>query len=405
MKAVRLPWFVATMLSTVLSTGLSMVAVPAQTAERTGWWENDVAAALKRAGDNGGELRNALRTAPRDHREEVAFLIAHMPSRDLRQLTAAFLLENVALAKTAVARAPWGKSIPRSVFLNDVLPYVNVSERRDSWRKEFHARFHPLVEKCKTPGEAAQVLNSKVFALLKVRYSTARRRADQSPSESAALGKASCTGLSIILADACRSVGVPARLVGIPNWVGKRGNHTWVEVWDDGWKFTGAAEPSARGLNHAWFVRDAAKARADDPRHAIYAVSYKKTIVRFPMVWSRRADPVSAVNVTGRYVKAPESAGTVRLMVRVRAVTGGPRIVADVEIWSVRNSGSVRRGRSRGERNDTNDILTFDVDPKQVYVIRAGRAGRFRQVEHRPDGTNPEILEVTLPAAKKTVIK
>jgi hypothetical protein len=166
MKAVRLLWIAAMV--------LPAVAIPAQTVESVGWWGADVAAALKRAGDHGGELRQALRTAPRDHREEVAFLIAHMPSQDLRKLTAAFVLENVALAKTAVARAPWGKKIPRSVFFNDVLPYVNVSELRDSWRKDFLARFRPLVEKCKTPGEAAQVLDAKVFALLKVRYSTAR---------------------------------------------------------------------------------------------------------------------------------------------------------------------------------------------------------------------------------------
>src|SRR6478752_4758171 len=48
---------------------------------------------------------------------------------------------------------------------------------------------------------------------LKVGYSTERRAANQSPSESRESGKASCTGLSILLSDACRSVGIPARLV------------------------------------------------------------------------------------------------------------------------------------------------------------------------------------------------
>ena len=44
--------------------------------------------------------------------------------------------------------------------------------------------------------------------------------------------------------DACRAVGVPARFVGTPLWADKSGNHSWVEVWDKGWHFTGAAEPA-----------------------------------------------------------------------------------------------------------------------------------------------------------------
>ena len=67
------------------------------------------------------------------------------------------------------------------------------------------------------------------FGQLSVKYSTARKRANQSPKESIEQGLASCTGLSILLADACRSVGVPARLAGIPSWKNKNGNHTWVE--------------------------------------------------------------------------------------------------------------------------------------------------------------------------------
>ena len=64
---------------------------------------------------------------------------------------------------------------------------------------------------------------------------------------------------SIMLVEACRSVGVPARLAGIASWPGRGGNHTWVEFWDNGWHFVGAAEPDDQGLDHAWFVGDAAR--------------------------------------------------------------------------------------------------------------------------------------------------
>ena len=41
---------------------------------------------------------------------------------------------------------------------------------------------------------------------------------------------ATCTGLSIMLVEACRAVGIPARVAGIASWPGRGGNHTWVEV-------------------------------------------------------------------------------------------------------------------------------------------------------------------------------
>ena len=52
-------------------------------------------------------------------------------------------------------------------------------------------------------------------------------------------GMASCTGLSILLVDALRSVGIPARFAGTASWHDDRGNHSWTEVrLDDGWHFT-----------------------------------------------------------------------------------------------------------------------------------------------------------------------
>src|SRR5205085_3803 len=84
----------------------------------------------------------------------------------------------------------------------------------------------------------------------------------------------------------------------------KRGNHTWVEVWDNGWHFTGAAEPDPKGLDRAWFQGDASDAQADSKLHAIYAVSFKKTAVTFPLVWAEERKDVFAENVTARYAKA-----------------------------------------------------------------------------------------------------
>ena len=228
--------------------------------------------------------------------------------RDLKSLKADFLLTNTELAYKARKEVPWGKDIPEEIFLNDVLPYANVDEKRDAWRKEFYDLCMPIVKDCKTPSEAAQKLNTELFKKLKLGYSTQRKAPNQSPKESIEQGKASCTGLSIVLSDACRAVCVPARLVGTPLWANKRGNHTWVEIWDKDWHFTGACEPDPKGLDRGWFVGDAAQAKKDSPEHAIYAASFKKTELHFPLVWAMRNKNVPAENVTDRYAKSRQRA-------------------------------------------------------------------------------------------------
>jgi predicted esterase len=266
-------------------------------------WSAEVEQALKTAGDNRGELEKALAQAPEGQRKGMAFLVANMPDGDLKSLHARFLLENVDLAYRARKETAWGRSVPEEIFLNDVLAYANVDEARDPWRKELYELCMPLVKDCKTPGEAAQKLNGAIFTKLKVRYSTQRKQANQSPKESMEQGLASCTGLSVLLSDACRSVAVPARLAGTPLWANNSGNHTWVEIWDDGWHFTGAAEPDPKGLDRAWFEQNASQARPGSPEHAIYAASFRKTKLPFPLVWSPDRKDVYAENVTARYAK------------------------------------------------------------------------------------------------------
>ena len=317
---------------------LTVTVAVAQDEDRDGrWWDEATQAAIDRADENKGELVRALKQVAREHRSGMQFLITHMPDDDLPAIKASLLLDNVRQSYEVLKQVPWGSDIPHELFLNDILPYANVNERREEWRGPLSKICLPLVKDCRTPAEAAQRLNERLFAQIKVRYSTQRKKPHQSPGESMELGLASCTGLSILLVDACRSVGVPARLAGTPNWVDKRGNHTWVEIWDKGWHFTGAAEPDAKGLNRAWFVRDAAAARKDSPEHAIYAVSYRRTKLVFPLVWSPGHQGISAVNVTDRYTQhdaTPVAAkpGTARLMIRVRAKESNRRVSSYVVV-------------------------------------------------------------------------
>ena len=230
-------------------------------------------------------------------RQALEFLKANMPQQDIVALRPEFLVENIRLAYQATAQVPWGKNIPQDIFLNDILPYASLNEHRDNWRGDFYRRFIKIAQESKTIDQAVIRLNKYVFETLQVSYSaTQRPKPDQSPYESIQAHYASCTGLSILLTDALRSVGIPARIAGIAMWPDESGNHTWVEIWDGQWRYVGASESTL--LDHAWFTL---KASQTDAKHPIYATSFKKTPLSFPMPWAPTFKFVPAIDVSGNY--------------------------------------------------------------------------------------------------------
>ena len=258
--------------------------------------------ALVTAGNNAIELQTALEKAPAEQKEGMAFLISYMPERDLKELKADFLLENSAYAYKAREQFSWAKQIPDSIFFNEVLPYVSLNEKRENWRKDFFDRFSKYVVNCSDIFEAIDSINQNVRDEVLVDYSTKRKKPDQAPFESMEQHLASCTGLSIILTDAFRAVGIPSRVAGTPNWHDERGNHNWTEVWANGkWYFTEYYFPGQ--LDNAWFFADAGKAIKNDREKAIYASSFKPTGISFPLVWDENIKYVAAENVTDRYTE------------------------------------------------------------------------------------------------------
>ena len=357
-------------------------------------------AALVRAGENRTQLETALQGVSDRERKGLEFLLHHMPKGDLTQLTSEFLVEHVQYAYRAWDAAPWAKSVPERYFLENVLPYASINERRDAWRKDFFERFSPLVQDAKTPSEAAAILNQKVFPMVEVIYSTQRPKADQSPYESIEAGMASCTGLSVLLIDACRAVGVPARFVGTPRWSDDSGNHSWVEIWDDGWHFTGAAEPTGDELNKAWFTDRAAGAKKDSETYGIFAVSFKKTPQRFPMVWRPEADEVYAVNVTERYTQTAQIVpeGSARVRIRVFDGKSGERRAAHVSVKDKQGNPAFE-GLSKNERFDANDHLTAILKVGAEYKLNAAFEGQVADLAFVV-GPDEQLVEVSLPEAK-----
>ena len=231
--------------------------------------------AFVKAGDNAAELQKALYEVPKEQKEGMAFIISYMPKRDLTTLTAAFLLENSEFAYKAREKYPWCAALPDSIFFNEVLPYANISETRDPWRKDFFDRFSKYADGKESMVDAIFAIARPINKEVKVEYNTKRSKVDLSPKEAMAENMATCTGLSIILTDAFRSVGIPSRLAGTAMWTNYKGNHTWSEVWvDNQWQFI---EYYPDTLNKSWFLADAGKADPDNMLHWIYATSYKPT--------------------------------------------------------------------------------------------------------------------------------
>lgn len=381
--------------------------------------------ALARAGENSRELIAAVSEAPDEARADMQWLIQHMPESDLRSLKAEFLVENLQLALEARQATPWAKQVPVEIWRNAVLPYAQVNEEREVWRPDFRKRFAALVADAESTTEATMRLNAHIFGELGVKYSTKRNKPDQAPSESMDIGLASCTGLSILLADACRAVGIPARLAGTANWFDSRGNHTWVEIWDqDGWHFVGAAEPDAKGLDRGWFAGDASKATPGSREFGVWAANWEPTGESMLMVWAPQLTTVPAVDVTQRYLPAEaqkanagqgsESDGPIEtgesrdghvdLLFAVRNAQG-ERVVTGLALRDPQTREVVFSGETRDESKDANDYLIATLtessawvlelehaDKNWIYDLRAGKDAR-QTVQMQLDGS-PKMAQL-----------
>jgi len=256
--------------------------------------------------ENAGERRQVWAElvaagdgAPREYLE---FLLTYMPAEDLKSLPPELLLENVEYAMRVRHETPCSMVVPEDIFRNYVLPYACLDEVRSSWRPLFFEKYQELARRSASINDAVLTLNQMVFEQLGVEYHPSRRpHNNMSPAESMACGYASCTGLSIMAVSACRAVGIPARIVGIPAWPDGSGNHTWYEIWDFGeWRFVGASEPGEYDLT--WF-NDKVRGLDADPsqENRVYAVSYEPADCQFTLPWESGFDAVNAEDRTGFY--------------------------------------------------------------------------------------------------------
>ena len=333
-------------------------------------------------------LHELLAKSDAKYHDELAYLITYMPAADRDTMSLDLLMENVTYAHRVRHYYPWAKSVPEEIYRTDVLPYHVVDEVRDAWRKELYELFAPVVDTCTTMEQAIAAVNSRIPKLTGVEYNTLREKTNQSPRESMRQGMASCTGLSILLVDALRSVGIPARFVGTASWHDNRGNHSWTEVWLDGqWRVTEYYFPSE--LDHLWFMDDAAKANPHDRNYAIYATRFGEAPDWFPMVWcgddSTAVDDlpkiIGAENVTQHYIDLAQQQRTTRMAAgthtelriagyakRGNNTHSSHRVAMGVDIFC--GTEQMGGGLTAGPLRDMNDMFTLLLPKHTSYELR-----------------------------------
>ncbi|MBQ3233174.1 MAG: transglutaminase domain-containing protein [Alistipes sp.] len=377
-------------------------------------WRADLDAAIA-SSERGEELKAALETMDKSQRKDMAYLIINMPDFDRNGIDLELLKENVEYANIAREQFAWAQQLPEEVYLCDVLPYAVVDEVRDSWRKELYGIFAPEVEGCATMYDAVCAVNANIPRLTGVDYNTLREKTNQSPSESMRQGMASCTGLSILLVDAYRAVGIPARFVGTASWHDNRGNHSWTEVWLDGeWRVTEYYFPSQ--LDHLWFMPDASKAKADDRTYAIYATRFAGGNDWFPMVWADEDEDgpieelpkwVGAENVTQHYIDLAYEQYTRHLeagthtFLRIagykeqgKTEQSGDRVAMGVDIF--RDTEQMGGGLTAGELRDMNDFFSVLLPKNTEYELRYYNAAGELQTRKVELGEEPIKVDIFL---------
>lgn len=169
-------------------------------------------------------------------------LVAHMPRRDAMKLSSDtfidFLFEHVRYAiASRIHGHAWATDIPLPIFLDYVLPYAFLDEKRDiefKWRPRFNRLLMPLVVGTANVTAAMHIVAKAVPSAqltggdsvmcssattpgapppaqcTPIHWRSETSPMNMSPEQVAAFG-GSCTGTAITMAAAARSVGIPIR--------------------------------------------------------------------------------------------------------------------------------------------------------------------------------------------------
>ncbi len=191
---------------------------------------------------------------------------------------------------------PWSNAAPAEVAAASLQPDTVLDELPCDWRPVLTPIVEPLVADCTSAREAVLRIAAGLSRTTGVYYSPERRKHNMNALEALAEKKVSCTGQSILLVCALRSVGIPARAVGVGTWNHIPGNHTWAEAWFDGsWHMI---EFNERDFNTPWVMENIGMLNPRIPIQRIKAATPQGN-----ETWSPHLTNIPAEDVTARYTQ------------------------------------------------------------------------------------------------------
>lgn len=325
---------------------------------------------LEMAGENRRELEKALEAMPG---KEVEFLLSRARQYDLANLTAAHLVHTVEYARRARKEMPWGKFMPEDVWMEYVLPYRVADEDLDDWRPEFYETLRPVIAGAKSARDAFLAISTWNYTRPgAVRFKVSENR-DMTPRQllnQIKVGR--CFEMNLLMVALLRSVGIPARIGGVPWWLSMDYYHYHTEYWD----------PEKKD----WMGMEGSSVNPD--RMMLRGQ-------RFPMTYALpgctpEVDPIGRERLDLLIPRTPAYLKTGTLEVHVTGRAGTVAIYA----WNLGTWRLVAQ-QATGDRN----IAKFDLAPQDKYhpyLVTLYQAGRMAWCGARVSEGRTLLLDLNL---------
>lgn len=198
---------------------------------------------------------------------------------------------------------PWSSTIPAELAAAAIAPDTVVDEVPCDWRPTLTPLIAPLVQDCTNAREAVLAISTGLGKATGAYYSRERSKHNMNVLETLREKKISCTGQSILLVCALRSVGIPARAVGVHTWNHIEGNHTWAEAWFDGsWHMIEMGESD---FNTPWVMEYIGMLNPSHPFQRVSAATPDGSITWWPCEFAAKEGLANfpAEDVTERYMQ------------------------------------------------------------------------------------------------------
>lgn len=288
---------------------------------------------------------------------------------------------------------PWSKTAPAEIIRESVLPDRVLDEEPCNWRPVITPLISPEAKKCKSAREAVLHIAGNIGKLTGAYYSKERRKHNMNALEALHEKKISCTGQSILLICALRSVDIPARAVGVHTWNHISGNHTWVEAWFDGqWHMIEFNEPD---FNTPWVMENIGMLNPDTPEQRIMAATPTGTSLWIPL--DAETPDITAEDVTERYLEQArqwyENKGvprnTQRLLIDIQPRNDSAQVAEIID----KEDAVISSGMLPTSRNDMRYLTRLTLPREGEHYLRL--RGETKRMRLHPTDAPVQILNLT----------